>query len=49
MGELGAFLRQRLVVELLRLVRIEAQVELVVPVEFETRLGQRVVADLRPG
>jgi len=48
MGKLGAVLRQGFVVELARLVRIEAEVELVFPAELEARLGQRVVADLRP-
>ena len=49
MRELGAFLRQGLVVELARLVRIEPQVELVLPAKLETRLGQCVVPDLRAG
>jgi len=35
------------VVEFLRLVRIERQVELVVPAELEARLGECVVALLR--
>ena len=35
--------------ELARPVRIEAQVELVGPAELETRLGQGIVAQLRPG
>ena len=47
MRELGALLRQRLVVEFLRLVRIEAEIELVVPAKLEARLRQRVVANLR--
>src|SRR5512135_1629621 len=46
-GELGAVLRQGLVVELAGLVGIESEVELVFPAELEARLGQRVVADLR--
>ena len=33
--------------ELARLVRIEPEVELVLPAELEARLGQRVIADLR--
>jgi hypothetical protein len=37
--ELGAFLRQRFVVEFLRLFRIEAEVELIGPAEFEARLA----------
>src|SRR5437588_3540170 len=45
--DLGAFLRQRLVVELPGGVRVEAEVELVGPAEFKARLGQRVVAQLR--
>src|SRR5262245_21170184 len=40
-------LGKRLVVEVLGGVRIEAEVELVVPAELEARLGNRVVADLR--
>jgi hypothetical protein len=48
-GNLGAVLGQGLVVELARLVRIEAEIELIVPAEFEARLGQRVIADLRAG
>ena len=40
-------LRQRLVVEFARLVGIEAEVELVLPAEFEARLGKRVVTQLR--
>ena len=47
--QLRAVLRQRLVVELARLVRIEAEVELVLPAELEARLRQRIVADLRAG
>jgi hypothetical protein len=39
MRELGAFLRQRLVVEFLRLFGIEAEVELIGPAEFEARLA----------
>jgi len=38
-SELGAFLRQRLVVKSFRLVGIEAEVELVIPAEFEARFG----------
>jgi hypothetical protein len=45
--DLGRLLGQGLVVEFARLVRVEAEVELVVPAELEARLGQRVVADLR--
>src|SRR5690606_38649283 len=43
------FLGQRLVVEGTRGVRVQAQVELVLPAELEARLGQGVVADLRAG
>ena len=46
---LGGILRQRLVVELLRAFRVEAEVELVFPAELEARLGERVVANLRAG
>ncbi|CAM2159159.1 200 kDa antigen p200 [Paraburkholderia tropica] len=45
--DLGRVLRQRFVVEFTRLVRIEAEVELVFPAELETRLRERVVAHLR--
>src|SRR4051812_5578956 len=37
-GHLGTVLRQRLVMEFFRRVGIEAQVELVLPAEFEARL-----------
>ena len=47
--ELGALLRERLVMEILRGVRIEAQIELVLPAELEPRLGQRVVPVARAG
>src|SRR6185503_15642337 len=47
--ELGTVLRQRFIVKLARLVRIEAEVELILPAELEARLGQRVVAQLRAG
>src|SRR5258708_29939292 len=46
---LHAVFGQRLVVEVLGRVGIEPQVELVLPAELEARLGDRVVADLRPG
>src|SRR5690606_24188748 len=46
-GQLVRILGQGLVVELLGLLRIQAQVELVLPAELEARLGQRVVARLR--
>ena len=45
--ELGAFLRQRFVVKFLRLFGVEAEVELIGPAELETRLAERVVAQLR--
>src|SRR5579875_798443 len=47
MRALVGVLRQGLVVEFPGLFRIEAEVELVLPAEFETRLGKRVVARLR--
>ena len=43
MRELGAFGRKRLVVILLGRVRVEAEVELVAPAEFEPRPRQRIV------
>src|SRR5204863_2378259 len=49
MRELRSFLGQGLVVELLCLVRVEAEIELVLPAEFETRLRKCVVSDLRAG
>ena len=49
MRDLGGFLGHGFVVEFARLVRVEAEVELVFPAEFEARLGQRVVAYLRAG
>jgi hypothetical protein len=39
MRELGAFLRERLVVEFLRLLRVEAEVELIGPAELEACLA----------
>src|SRR6185436_3289705 len=39
---LHRLLGQRLVVEVLRRVRVEPEVELVLPAEFESRLGDRV-------
>src|ERR1700733_13300910 len=47
--ELGAVGGQRLVMELLRGVGIERQMELISPSKFEPRLGQRVVAELSAG
>src|SRR6266513_4482741 len=49
MRELRAFLGQRLVVELLCLVWVEAEIELVLPAEFETRFRECVVTDLCTG
>src|SRR5690348_8571239 len=43
MRGLGSVLGQGFVVEFLGLVGIEAQIELVLPAEFEARLGQRIV------
>jgi hypothetical protein len=37
MRELGALLRQRLVMEFLGFIRIKTEVELVIPTELETR------------
>ena len=37
--ELGAFLRERFVVEFLRLLGVEAEVELIGPAELESRLA----------
>jgi hypothetical protein len=39
MRELGALLRQGFVVEFLRLLRIDAEVELIGPAELEARLA----------
>ena len=47
MRDLGGLFRQGLVVKRPRGVRVQAQVELVFPTEFEARLAQRVVANLR--
>ena len=47
MRHLHRVLGQRFVVEVLGGVRIQAEVELVFPAEFEARLRDRVVADLR--
>ena len=49
MCELGAFLRQGFIVEFLRLLGVEDEIELIAPAEFEARFGQRVVAQLRAG
>ena len=45
----GAVLRQRFVVEVLGGRRIEAEIELIFPAEFEAGFAQRVVALLRAG
>src|SRR5258705_12295572 len=47
MRHLHRVLRQRLVVEVLRGIGIEPEVELVCPAEFEPPLGESVVPDLR--
>ncbi len=47
--DFGGLFGQGFVVEFARLVRVEAEVELVFPAELEARLGQRVVANLRAG
>jgi hypothetical protein len=39
MRQLGAFLRQGFVVKFLRLLGVEAQIELITPSEFEACLG----------
>ena len=49
MGDLGRFLGQGFVVEFRRLVRVETEVELVVPAEFEAGLTEGVVVNLRAG
>src|SRR5450830_1787726 len=49
MRDLGRVLRQGFVVIRARGVRVEAEVELVFPTELETRLAQRVIANLRAG
>jgi hypothetical protein len=48
-GDLGGFLGQGFVVEFQGLFRVQRQVELVLPAEFEARLGQSVVARLGAG
>src|SRR5712691_11793262 len=48
-GELGALGRQRLVVELARGLRVEREVELVLPAELEAGLTERVVPLARAG
>jgi len=49
MRQLVCFLGHGFVVEFLRLVRVEAKVELVLPAELEARFAQRVVTRLRAG
>src|SRR4051812_18563573 len=46
MRDLRGIFRQRFVVEFARLVRVEAEVELVFPTEFEARLRERIVTHL---
>ena len=46
MGALGTFLRKGFVVEFARRVRIEREVELVLPAELESGFAQGVVPDL---
>ena len=48
-GDLRAIGRQRLVVILERRIRIERQVELILPPELEARLAERIVAEVRAG
>src|SRR5436305_11283569 len=45
---LGSFGREGLVMVCLRRLRIEREVELVLPAELEARFGERVVVQLRP-
>src|SRR5262249_55214299 len=49
MGQLGAFLGKSLVMELPRGNGVEAQVELILPAEFEARLAQGIVTNARGG
>src|SRR5205807_737660 len=49
MGELGALGRQGLVVELLRRLGVEREVELVAPAELETGAGQSIIPQARGG
>jgi hypothetical protein len=49
MRHLGRVLGQGLVVVFLRRLRVQAQVELVLPAEVEARLAQRIVARAAPG
>ena len=48
MRHLGRLLGQRFIVEGAGGIRVQPEVELVFPAEFKTRLGQRIIADLRP-
>src|SRR5450830_2121031 len=47
MRHLGGILGQGFIVEFACLVRVQADIELVIPAKFKARLGQGVVADLR--
>ena len=49
MREFRAFLRQGFIMELLGLIRIEAEIELIIPTKLEPGLGKRIVANLRAG
>lgn len=46
MGNLGRILRQGIVMELTRTIRVQTDIELVFPTEFKTRLGHGIVANL---
>ena len=49
MGRLGRLRGERLIVERLGRHRVQGQRELVPPAELEPRLGQGIVAFMRPG
>ena len=49
MRYLGRIFGQGLIMKIARLVRIQAEIELVFPAEFKARFGQRIVTDLRTG
>ena len=48
-GHFGSFFRHGLIMELPRRFRIEREVELVFPAEFEARMGKRIIPKPRPG
>src|ERR1700745_3170379 len=47
MGCFGPFLRQCLVMKRARSFRVQTQIELIFPPEFETRFAQSIISDLR--